>query len=292
MKLISGSSNRNLASRVAHELNIELLETKINSFGDGELRVQIDGQIDSDIVILQSTNTPVHDHLMELLLLADAAKRARAHNITAIIPYFGYSRQDRCTYKNGPISSSLVIKMIEVSGINRVITLDLHSSQLEGVFNIPVNNLGTEDIFLHLKKDKKNTIIVSPDIGGISRARKYSLLYNTELAIINKSRDLDNICSMNQIIGDVKGKNCLIIDDIIDGASTLCMATDLLIQKGASSVSAIITHAVLSQDAIKRVENSRIEKIHITDSIFHQHLPRKFIIVNSHKLIASAIIRA
>lgn len=289
MKIISGLSNPGLAARIAKEIKAELLTAKIDNFNDSELRVQIDGDIGKDIIIVQSTNTPVNDHLMELLLLADTAKRAGATNIIAVIPYFGYSRQDRCTHKNGPISASLVIKMIEAAGITHVVTLDLHSAQLEGVFNIPITNLSTETIFFPISKNKENIIVISPDIGGIARARNYSSLLGTDLVIVNKTRDLNNICSMSEVIGDVTDKNCIIIDDIVDGASTLCMATDLLLQKGAKSVEAIITHAVLSQGAISKIENSKVTKIYITDSIYHQNLPNKFSVLPIHKVISSVL---
>jgi len=289
MKIISGLSNPGLASRIAKELGVELLSTKIDNFHDGELRVQVEGKIGKDIIIVQSTNTPVNDHLMELLLLADTAKRAGARNIISIIPYFGYSRQDRCTYKNGPISSSLVIKMLETSGINQVVTLDLHSAQLEGMFNVPVINLSTESIFSQVAQNKNNTVIVSPDVGGIPRARNYCSLFGMDLVIINKTRDKNNNCLMSEVIGDIDGKNCIIVDDIVDGASTLCMATDLLIKKGATSVEAIITHSVLSNNAIEKIEKSKVDKIYTTDSIYHIELPSKFITLPIHKLIGEVI---
>lgn len=289
MKIISGLSNPDLATRIADELNLKLLSTKIDNFHDGELRVQIDGQIGKDIIIVQSTNTPVNDHLMELLLLADTAKRAGAQNITAVIPYFGYSRQDRCTYKNGPISSSLVIRMIETAGINHVITLDLHSAQLEGMFNIPITNLSTESIFFSVGENKQNTVVVSPDIGGIPRARNYCSLFGMDLAIVNKTRDVNNNCLMSEVIGDVDNKDCIIVDDIVDGASTLCIATELLLKKGAKSVEAIITHAVLSRDATKKIEQSGVSRVYVTDSIYHKKLSNKFTTFPIHELIGLVI---
>lgn len=289
MKIISGSSNPELANRIAKELGVELLSTKIDNFHDGELRVQVEGKIGRDIIIVQSTNTPVNDHLIELLLLADTAKRAGAHNIISVIPYFGYSRQDRCTYKNGPISSSLVIKMLETSGINHVVTLDLHSAQLEGMFNVPITNLSAESVFLSVGKNKNNTIIVSPDVGGIPRARKYCSLFGMDLAIVNKTRDIHNNCLMSDVIGDIDGKNCIIVDDIVDGASTLCMATELLIKKGAKSIEAIITHSVLSNDSTKKIEESKVTKIYTTDSICHRELPNKFIVLPIHELVGAVI---
>lgn len=286
MKIISGSSNPILAQTIAKIIGAEILNTRIDNFSDGELRIQIDGNIGSDVIIVQSTSTPVNNHLMELLLLADTAKRAGAKNIKAIIPYFGYSRQDRCTYKHGPISASLVIKMLETSGITEIITLDLHSAQLEGMFNIPVKNLSTETIFFPVLENKQNIIIVSPDIGGITRARNYSNLLGIDFAIINKSRDTNNIASMTEIIGNVEGKNCIIVDDIIDGANTICMASELLLERGALSVEAIVTHAVLSDKANDRINNSKIKNIYISDSIYHSNLSEKFTVMAIGKLIS------
>lgn len=289
MNIISGSSNPNLSKRIVKAVGAKLINTKINNFSDGEFRVQVLDNITKDIMIVQSTSTPVNDHLMELLLLVDTVKRAGSINITAIMPYFGYSRQDRCTYKHGPISASLVIKMLESAGITEIITLDLHSEQLEGMFNIPIKNLSTESLFFPILENKKNIIVVSPDIGGIARARNYSSLLGSDLAIINKSRDTNNLPSMSEIIGDVRGKNCLIVDDIVDGASTLCMATKLLLENGASSVEAVITHAVLSGNAITSIENSLLNNIYISDSIYHPNLPEKFKTTAIDELIAMAI---
>jgi len=289
MKIISGSSNPNLSKRIAKAIGADLLNTKTDNFSDGELRVQVIDNIGTDVMIVQSTSTPVNDHLMELLLLVDTAKRAGVHNIIAIIPYFGYSRQDRCTYKYGPISASLVIKMLELAGVTEIITLDLHSTQLEGMFNIPVKNLSTESIFFPCLQNKENIIVVSPDIGGTIRARNYSSLLGSDLAIINKSRDTNNISSMSEIIGNVQGKNCLIVDDIVDGASTVCMATELLFENGAATVEAIITHAVLSGDAISKIEKSSLKNIYISDSIYQSNLPAKFQIMAIDELIAAAI---
>ncbi|GAB4163677.1 MAG: ribose-phosphate pyrophosphokinase [Rickettsiaceae bacterium] len=266
-----------------------MLDTKINKFSDSELKIQVDGNIGEEVILFQSTSAPVNDHLMELLLLADTAKRAGASKIIAVIPYFGYGRQDRCTYKNGPISASLVAKMIEAAGITKIITLDLHSNQLEGFFNIPVVNLVAESIFFPVIQKQENTIVVSPDLGGISRARSYSLLLGVQMAIVNKSRDLNNICSTNGIMGDVKGKHCVIVDDIIDGANTICLATDLLFEKGASSVEAIVTHGVLSGDAIKKVENSGLKNLYVADSIPITELTDKLTVLPAHELFAAAL---
>ena len=289
MKIISGLSHPKLAKQIAEELGGKLLNTKIDNFSDGELRVQVLDNLGRNVLIVQSTSAPVNNHLMELLLLADTAKRAGATNITAIIPYFGYSRQDRCTYKYGPISASLVIKMLETSGITSIITLDLHSSQLEGMFNIPIINLSTESIFFPAIANRDNILIISPDIGGIARARNYSSLLGSDLAIVNKSRDINNTLSINGIIGNVVGKDCIIVDDIIDGANTICMATELLLKHGAKNVEAIVTHAVLSGNAITKITNSALKNIYVSNSIYHEKLPKKFTILPIHELIGIAL---
>lgn len=289
MKIITGSSNPHLALRLGKELRLEFLDAKLSKFDDGELKIQVHGFIGREVLLVQSTSAPVNDHLIELLLLADTARRAGAERIIAIIPYFGYSRQDRCDYKNGPISASLVIKMIEAAGVTEVITLDLHSSQLEGVFNIPIKNLSTQSIFFPVIQGQVNNIVVSPDIGGIKRARNYGSLMGTDLAIINKSRDLDNMCSMSEVIGNVKDKHCIIVDDIIDGANTICLATEILLENGANSVEAIVTHGVLSGDAKDKIQKSAIKRLYISDSIHNPILPDKVSVLPIHELLAAAI---
>ncbi len=291
MKIIAGSSNPQLALKLGAALRLELLDTNLSKFNDGELKIQVHGLIGKEVLLVQSTSAPVNDHLIELLLLADTAKRAGAERIIAVIPYFGYSRQDRSDYKNGPISASVVIKMIEAAGITEVITLDLHSSQLEGLFNIPIKNLSTSSIFFPIIQDQANNIVVSPDIGGISRARNYSSLLGTDLAIINKSRDLNSVCSMSEIIGDVKDKRCIIVDDIIDGADTVCLATELLLANGANSVTAIITHGVLSGDALAKIQKSVLKHLYMSDSINNFTLPDKISVLPAHELLAAAIKR-
>lgn len=290
MKIISGSSNRRLASILARKLNIELLETRINKFQDGELKVQISGKIGREVIILQSTCTPVNDNLMELLLLADAAKRAGADRITAIIPYFGYSRQNLAFQKNSPISASLVIKMIGNAGITEVITLDLHSSQLEGIFNVPIRNLASVGLFLPKIAKLRDVIIVSPDIGGIPRAKNYSSRLGSNLAIIDKTRSIDTgTCIIEGIIGNVKDKNCVIIDDIVDSGGTLCLAAELLLGQGAKSVEAFITHGVFSGNAISRINNSDLEKLYISDSITLKEKSDKIIQLSIDELILENI---
>jgi ribose-phosphate pyrophosphokinase len=289
VSLISGQSNPILAKRIAKKINAKVIETKIDNFSDGEIRVQVMGPIGNNVIIVQSTCPPVNDHLMELLLLADTAKRAGARNITAIVPYFGYSRQDRCTYKFGPISSSLVIKIIELSGINHLITLDLHSAQLEGMFSIPITNLNPVNVFLEEIKNMENIVVVSPDIGGISRARNFSSVLGVDLAIINKLRLPDNNCVMNEVIGEVKNKTCIMVDDIIDSGNTVCKAADLLIERGAGEVICLASHAVLSGSATSRISESKIKEVYISDSIIQSQLSDKFKIIQVDSLLSSAL---
>ncbi len=270
MQITYGSTGYFLAKEISKNQNLELLEAVAEKYDDGECKVRIDGTIGKDITIVQSTSHPVNDNLMELLLLADTAKRAGAKNIRVLIPYFGYSRQDRCAHKNGPISASLVIKMIEVAGITEVITFDLHSENLEGVFNIQLQNISTASVFLPVLEkveDKENCVIVSPDLGGAERAENYASMLGTEVAIIKKYRDAKDQCHMQEIMGEVEGKNCIIIDDIIDGGSTMCKATDLLTSRGAKSVIGIATHGVFSGSALQKISDSPLQKLYISNSI-------------------------
>lgn len=289
LQIISGSSNHQLAKQVASELGCFLIQPNITTFADGELKIQIQEKIANQVAIVQSTCNPANDHLLELIFIADTVKRAGAKEITAIIPYFGYSRQDRCTHKYGPISSSAVIKMIESSGITRVITVDLHSAQLEGMFSVPVVNIEPLAIFANQIKFNKDNVIISPDIGGINRARAISMHIGADLAIINKSRDSNNNVNMQEIFGDVTGKNCILVDDIVDSASTLCKAAKLLKDSGANDVEAVISHAVLSSDAVDKIDHAPISKIYVTDSIPHDNLPKKFIIIPIAATIANSL---
>lgn len=290
MKILSGRSHKNLTKRLAEFLKIQYVETHIEVFNDQELRIQVtDSLYEEDVVIVQSTSKPANDHLMELLLLIDTAKRAGAKRIIAVMPYFGYSRQDRPSYNYGPISASLIANLLTITGIDHLITIDLHSKQTEGFFRIGVQNLESIDLFTPFFKDFKQHIIVSPDIGGIIRARKYSKQFNLDLAIINKSRDHNRTCHMSEIVGNIKDKHCIIIDDIADTAGTLCDASDMLMKKGALSVKAFVTHAVLSDVAIERIEESAIEKIYITDSILHNNLTSKFHIISIEEILIKAL---
>ncbi len=290
MIIIAGSSSVILAKNIAAKLNAVYIEASVKHFEDQELRVQIEGQLyEQDIAIVQSTSKPANDHLIELLLLADAAKRAGARKITAIMPYFGYSRQDRSTYTNGPISANLVASLIEAAGIERIITLDLHSKQIETFFKIAVQNLETYSLFVRLFTDKKDYIVVSPDMGGLPRAQALSDQLDCGFAAMNKTRNSAGECFMNEIIGDVQGKHCIIIDDIIDTAGTICKAAELLVLKGAASIVACVTHPVLSKNSIALIENSPISRLYITNSIHHQHLPDKIKVISIDELLELAL---
>lgn len=289
MIIISGSSNPQLAENIALSLGQTCIKAMINRFEDQELRIQIDGQLyEQDIVIIGSTSNPANDHLMELLLLVDTVRRAGAKRITAVIPYFGYSRQDRSSKLHEPISASLVATLLEAAGVNRVITLDLHSKQIEGFFKIGVQNLEMAGLFMPLFKDKEY-LVVSPDIGGLTRAKKFSQELGSSLAIINKTRTAPGECEMREIIGEVRNKHCLIVDDIIDTAGTICKAAELLIQQGALSVNACVTHAVFSKQAINKVEKSAIDKLYVSNSIIQLNLPSKIKVIVIEELLAKSL---
>jgi len=292
MKIISGRSHVQLAKRLAINLGAPYVHTQIETFNDLELRIQIlEPLYEQDVVIVQSTSKPANDYLMELLLLVDTAKRAGAKRIIAVVPYFGYGRQDRPSYDYGPISARLVATLLEAAGVDHLITLDFHSKQLLGFFKIGVQNVEPLPLFTPHVKDLTQSIIISPDIGGLIRARKFSETFNINLAIINKSRDASRTCHMSEIIGNVCGKHCILIDDIVDTAGTLCQAAELLMQQGAVSVEAFITHGVLSGEAIERIQRSAIRNIFITDSIVNGTLPDKFKVVSVVNVLSDALRR-
>ena len=292
MIVIAGKSHPELAVSIASALNVSLIMANTKKFEDQELRIQIDGQLyDQDVVIVQSTSNPANDHLIELLLLADTAKRAGAQRIIAVIPYFGYSRQDRPSYSHGPISASLVARLIESSGISRVITMDLHSKQTEGFFNIGVQNFDALSLFAQLFKDTTNHIVVSPDVGGLTRAQKLAEILGLDLSVIDKSRSSNGECIMSSVIGDVSGKHCILIDDIVDTGATLNRACELLIQQNAKSVSACVTHAVFSKSCINQLENSKFDNFYVTNSIKHIKLPDKIKVIEISEVFVDALAR-
>ncbi len=271
IRLITGNANPELAQKVSNYLNIPITETTVTTFSDGEIMVQIKENIrGSDAFVIQPTCTPVNQNLMELLLIIDALKRASARRITAVIPYYGYARQDRKVQPRVPISAKLIANLITVAGANRVLSIDLHAGQIQGFFDIPVDHLLAIPVILdYLKRNNllENIIVVSPDAGGTERARVFAKKINAPLAIVDKRRDAPNVSKVMHVIGDVKDKDALLIDDMIDTAGTITQAALALKEKGAKRVFATATHGVLSGPAIDRLNDSVLEKIIITDTI-------------------------
>ena len=271
MKLISCNSNRPLAEAMGACLRLRLTRADVRRFSDMEIYVEILENVrGEDVFVIQSTSSPTNDNLMELLIMLDALKRGSARRITAVIPYFGYARQDRKTAPRAPISAKLVANLITTAGADRVLTMDLHAGQIQGFFDIPVDNLYAEPDFskdIRSRFNDEPLTVVSPDIGGVLRARGMARRLDVDLAIIDKRRERAGISEVMNIIGDVKDRRCIMIDDIIDSAGTLCNAAQALTEAGAKSVSAYVTHGVLSGDAVGRVSASPLEKLVVTDSI-------------------------
>ena len=271
MKILSGTSNLSLSKSIARQLKLKLVNTNIKSFADGEVYVEINENIrGNSVFVIQSTSTPANDNLMELLLCIDALRRSSAKNITAVIPYFGYARQDRKVVPRTSISAKLVSNLITNAGASRIVTVDLHSGQIQGFFDIPVDNLFTTPLFArYIKKNlkNKNLICVSPDVGGVQRTRGLATKIDVDLAIIDKRRLQPGKSQVMRIIGNVQNKECIIVDDIIDSGGTIVNAVDALIREGAKSVYVFVTHAVLSGESINKIKKSKINKLIITDSI-------------------------
>ncbi|MEX3011990.1 ribose-phosphate pyrophosphokinase [Hoeflea sp. TYP-13] len=271
MKLFSGNSNRVLAESICNYLNIPLGSATVRRFADQEIFVEIKENVrGEDVFIIQSTAYPANDHLMELLIMTDAARRASARRITAVLPYFGYARQDRKPGPRTPISAKLVANLITEAGANRVLTLDLHAGQIQGFFDIPTDNLFAVPILARDIKenyDVSNVMVVSPDTGGVVRARALAKRLDSLLAIVDKRRDRPGESEVMNVIGEVNGKDCILIDDIVDSGGTLCNAAEALLENGATSVTAYITHGVLSGGAVARVTASKLKELVITDSI-------------------------
>ena len=297
IKIFAGNSSKKLAQAICEQLDLELGKMEVGKFSDGEPAVNIKESVRGcDVFIIQSTNTPVNDNLMELLLIIDACKRASAMRITAVIPYFGYARQDRKARARDPISAKLVADILQTAGADRVLTMDLHSSQLQGFFNIPVDNLmGMPVLAKHFKKVgvPTNLTIVSPDMGSVVRSRAMASKFDAPLAIIDKRRPMANVMEVMNIIGDVKGRSCLMLDDMIDTAGTICQGAQALIDNGASEVVACCSHAVLSGPAIERLEASKLSKIIVLDTIELPEEKRigKIEVVTISDLFAEAIER-
>ena len=271
MKIVSGNSNLPLAKKISTHLGVPLVDATIKKFPDKEIFVEIKENVrGEDVFVIQSTSFPANDHVMELLITIDALKRGSAKRIAAIVPYYGYARQDRKSGPRTPISAKLLANLISIAGANRALMVDLHAGQIQGFFDIPTDNLFAAPVFISdIKKKFKsgNTIIVSPDVGGVVRARAIAKRVDCDLAIIDKRRERASVSEVVNIIGEVKGKDCILIDDICDTAGTLTNAATALKNDKAKSVYAYITHGVLSDPAIERIENSPIDKMIITDSI-------------------------
>ena len=271
MKLICGNGNRPLAEAIAAQMHVPLAECNVRRFADEEVYVEIQENVrGDDVYVIQSTSYPANDNLMELLVLIDALRRASAGSITAVIPYFGYARQDRKPAPRTPITAKLVANMITQAGADRVVTMDLHAGQIQGFFDIPTDNLyAVPEISRDVLQqgDQDNIMVVSPDVGGVVRARALAKRLSSGLAIVDKRRDKPGSSEVMNIIGDVTGKSCVLIDDIIDSGGTLCNAATALLENGAAKVSAYITHGVLSGKAVDRINASDLSSLVITDTI-------------------------
>jgi ribose-phosphate pyrophosphokinase len=298
MKILACNSNRPLAESVASRLGLKLTTANIRRFSDMEVFVEILENVrGEDVFVVQSTSYPANDTLMELLIAMDALRRGSARRITAVIPYFGYARQDRKSGPRTPISAKLVANLVATAGADRVVTLDLHSGQIQGFFDIPLDNLPTAPTFtndIEARSNGEKPMIVSPDVGGVVRARHVAKRLDADLAIIDKRREKAGVSEVMNIIGDVHGRRCILIDDMVDSAGTLCNAAVALKDAGASSVSAYVTHGVLSGGAVKRVADSPLESLVTTDSIQATEavkLSRNIRHISVAPLMAEAILR-
>ena len=298
MKLLSGTGNLELSKKIAQNLKLKLVNSNIKRFADGEIYVEINENIrGNSIFVIQSISTPANDNLMELLICIDALRRSSAKNITAVIPYFGYARQDRKVVPRTAISAKLVSNLITNAGAHRIVTVDLHAGQIQGFFDIPVDNLFSTPIFSkHIKKyiSNKNIICVAPDVGGVERARALGQKLNVGLAIVDKRRSAPGKSQVMNIIGNVKGKNCLLVDDIIDSGGTIVNAAKVLKEKGAKDVYVYVTHGVLSGNAVEQINNSKIKKLILTDTIDNSNKIKKsskIVVLSISNLMAEAIKR-
>ncbi|MBR5439189.1 MAG: ribose-phosphate pyrophosphokinase [Clostridia bacterium] len=294
IKLFSGNSNRPLAEAIAKELDMELSIVECGTFSDGEISVHLGETVRGrDVFIIQSTSQPVNDNLMELLVMIDAAKRASAGRITAVMPYFGYARQDRKARPRDPITARLVADLIQTAGADRILTMDLHALQIQGFFSIPVDHLVGGPLLFKYFEDKvdEDFVVVSPDVGSVTRARNVAAKLGCNMAIIDKRRPKANQLEVMNIIGDIKGKKCLMVDDMIDTAGTICQGAEALYKNGAKEIYACCTHAVFSGPAIERIQNSHITKLVVLDTIDMPEEKKidKIEIVSAAKMFALAI---
>ena len=296
LKIVSGTSNIELSNDICNFLNVPLSKTMVTTYSDGETRVEVEDNVrGADVFVIQSTSAPVNHNVMELCIILDALKRCSCKRVTAVIPYYGYGRQDRKVRPRVPISARLVSDLISVAGVNRILTLDLHAGQIQGFFNCPVDNLYAYPTLLKKVKDtydSKNIVVVSPDAGGTDRARSYAKRLNCDLAIVDKRRPSPNQIAEMRLIGDVSGKVAIILDDMIDTAGTICCAADVLIKNGATEVIAFATHGVLSGEALNRIYNSSFSAVYVTNTIPVDNkisMCEKLNMVNISELLGKAI---
>lgn len=270
MQIVTGNSNPKLVEDICRELGVEQVKCQVKTFADGEIAIDIAETVrGKDVYLIQSTSNPVNNNLMEALIIIDALKRASAGHINVVLPYYGYARQDRKTKAREPITSKLVADLLTVAGAGRVVAMDLHAGQIQGYFNIPVDHLTAVPVLARYFNDivDDNYVVVSPDLGGVTRTRNFANQLNLPIAIIEKRRPKPNVSEVMNIIGDIEGKNCILVDDIVDTAGTICQAAQALRKKGAKKIYGCATHGVLSGPAIERLENSVMEKFIITDTI-------------------------
>jgi ribose-phosphate pyrophosphokinase len=299
MKLVGGNSNRPLAEAIGAYLKLPLTKGQVRRFADMEIFVEIQENVrGQDVFVVQSTSFPANDNLMELLILVDALKRASARRVTAVIPYFGYARQDRKPGPRTPISAKLVANLIERAGVDRVLTLDLHAGQIQGFFDIPTDNLFAAPVMTRDIQERygpeNNIVVVSPDVGGVVRARALAKRIQAPIAVCDKRRERPGESEVMNVIGEVEGKRCILIDDIVDSGGTLCNAAEALLRNGALEVSAYITHGVLSGGAVSRIQSSRLKSLVITDSILATEAVRaakNIRVLSIAPLIGEAILR-
>jgi ribose-phosphate pyrophosphokinase len=278
-KVFTGNANPALAAEICYELGCQLAAVNVKQFSDGEVHLQIQENVrGADVFVVQPTCTPVDRHLMELLLMMDALKRASAERITAVLPYYGYARQDRKDRPRMPISARLVASLLERAGANRILTLDLHAAQIQGFFDVPVDHLFGMPVMIDYFEEMGGAglTVVSPDAGGVERARAFAKRLDSPLAIIDKRREEANVAEVMNVVGEVNGRHCLLVDDLIDTAGTLVKGAEALLEKGAASVSACATHAVLSGPAVNRIEESELKEVVVTNSIPLSEEARKF----------------
>lgn len=269
IKIFSGNAHREMAKEIANHLGLPLSRADIKKFSDGEIFVEIKENVrGTDVFVVQPTCTPVNDHLMELVIMVDALRRASARRITAVVPYYGYARQDRKNAPRVPITAKVVAEMFMAVGVRRVLCMDLHAGQIQGFFNIPVDHLYAAPVMLkYIQENFEDVVMVSPDAGGVERTRAYAKRLNSELAIIDKRRDKPNECQAMNVIGDVEGKTAVLVDDMVDTAGTLCAGAQTLLDNGAKEVHACCSHSVLSGPAIERINNSNMKSLVVTNSI-------------------------